>query len=184
MRRLAASMAIAVLLGACGDEEASRKAAVPGEPGAVKTVASARALRRAYDGAPPVIPHDSFAADCMTCHGGDGVSLPDIGYSPPAPHGETSGLSDGARCTQCHLWKKTDDLLVANDFVGLAQDLRHGARLHPLAPPVIPHRVFMRENCRACHTGPAAREEIRCPHPERVRCTQCHLERKTNTKFP
>ena len=41
------------------------------------------------------------------------------------------------------------------------QDLRQGKRLNALAPPPIPHKPFMRENCVACHSGPAAREEIR-----------------------
>ena len=27
---------------------------------------------------------------------------------------------------------------------------------HENAPPVMPHPVFMRENCVACHSGPAA----------------------------
>ncbi len=54
---------------------------------------------------------------------------------------------------------------------------------HYLAPPVIPHQLLMRENCAACHTGPAAREEIRCTHPERVRCAQCHVEATTTVEF-
>jgi cytochrome c-type protein NapB len=41
----------------------------------------------------------------------------------------------------------------------------------------------MRENCTACHDGPAAREEIRTPHPERVRCRQCHLTVATTATF-
>lgn len=175
--RCAAVMAIfALLLTACGDAGET-----PADAG--KASATVRATRRAYDGAPPVIPHDSYDADCLTCHGGEGVSLPE-GYAPPMPHDATSGLSDSARCTQCHLWKKTDDLFVDSSFTGMAQDLRRGKRLHVLAPPVIPHRVFMRENCMACHTGPAAREEVRCSHPERTNCSQCHVERKSNTEFP
>jgi predicted CXXCH cytochrome family protein len=43
------------------------------------------------------------------------------------------------------------------------------------APPTIPHKVFMRENCGACHVGPGAREEILTTHPERTRCRQCHV---------
>ena len=68
-------------------------------------------------------------------------------------------------------------------FAGLKQDLRKGKRLHPFAPPVIPHQILLRENCAACHSGLAAREEIRCSHPERVRCTQCHVPALTNSEF-
>jgi hypothetical protein len=41
----------------------------------------------------------------------------------------------------------------------------------------------MRENCAACHTGPAAREEIRTTHPERIRCRQCHVPVGSRTEF-
>ena len=72
---------------------------------------------------------------------------------------------------------------VVNNFVGLEQDLRRGPRLNPLAPPTIPHKTFMRENCTACHSGTAAREEIRTPHPERQRCRQCHVPIVNRTVF-
>jgi cytochrome c-type protein NapB len=67
------------------------------------------------------------------------------------------------------------DVFVASGFVGLGQDLRAGSRATPGAPPTLPHRVLMRENCNACHDGPGAREEIRTSHPERWRCQQCHI---------
>ena len=93
-------------------------------------------------------------------------------------------MSARSRCRQCHVLRRTEAIFVENTFVGLPQDLRHGRRLHIEAPPVIPHSVFMRENCVACHTGPAAREEIRTSHPERLRCRQCHLEQQTTSTFP
>jgi cytochrome c-type protein NapB len=43
-------------------------------------------------------------------------------------------------------------------------------------PPPIPHDLQFRENCLACHGGPAAVAAIRTSHPERVNCRQCHLE--------
>ena len=55
------------------------------------------------------------------------------------------------------------------------QDLSAGDRASGGAPPRIPHRILMRENCGSCHDGPAAREEIRTSHPERTRCRQCHV---------
>jgi cytochrome c-type protein NapB len=69
----------------------------------------------------------------------------------------------------------TERVFQANDFEPLRQDLRPGSRAHPGAPPVIPHKVFMRENCLSCHSGPGGREEIRTTHPERTRCMQCHV---------
>jgi cytochrome c-type protein NapB len=160
--------------------------AVPNRPGATKTAALQRAERRLYDGAPPVIPHEEQSATCTSCHNQEGMSVAGLGFAPPSPHSETAGLGEVRYCRQCHLFQRVadpGDVFVANTFVGLSQDLRHGRRLNPLAPPVIPHRVFMRENCVACHSGPAAREEIRTSHPERMNCRQCHVEQVTSDTF-
>lgn len=172
---------ILLLLAACSGE--ADKVPVPGHDGVVKTAALARAARRAYDGAPPTIPHQNFGMGCMNCHTERGMSVPQVGFAPPMPHEITDGLSAVSRCTQCHVFRETDETFRGSGFVGLEQDLRTGDRAHLLAPPVLPHPIFMRENCVACHTGPAAREEIRCDHPERPRCTQCHLPRLTGEEF-
>lgn len=181
---LAAAIIAAISLTACDRSSSpSEKTAVPGVPGAVKTVALERAKRRAFDGAPPVIPHQNFNITCVSCHNLRGTEVPPFGFAPPMPHEKTPGMSTASRCRQCHVFRQTEAVFVANTFKGLPQNLRHGQRLNPLAPPVIPHRVFMRENCAACHTGPAAREEVRCDHPQRLRCRQCHLERKVSGRF-
>jgi cytochrome c-type protein NapB len=174
--------ASALLLGCSG--RGSEMVPVPGDEGGLKSAARVRAERRAYDGAPPVIPHDDFGIDCTECHNAEGLEVPDVGYAPPSPHERTQGMSDRSRCRQCHVFSVTTESFVANEFGGLRQDLRAGLRLHGNAPPTIPHKVLMRENCAACHTGPAAREEIRTTHPERTRCSQCHVPVTTRGLFP
>ncbi len=72
---------------------------------------------------------------------------------------------------------------MASGFEGLAQDLTAGDRATAGAPPRIPHRMLMRENCVACHDGPGAREEVRTSHPERWRCRQCHVPVAGGTEF-
>jgi cytochrome c-type protein NapB len=156
---------------------------VPDQPGRYKSAASVRADRRAYDGAPPVIPHAPMGASCVQCHNERGLFVEGLGYAPPSPHELTRGMGATARCVQCHVFARTDRLFVATRFDGLDQDMRPGSRLYPGAPPVMPHREFMRENCRACHTGPAAREPIRTSHPERQRCRQCHAAERTRATF-
>ncbi|HMS16641.1 MAG TPA: hypothetical protein PKA37_07355 [Planctomycetota bacterium] len=158
---------VSVLFFSCGDASQGGQTA--------KSLASVRAERRYYDGAPPVIPHTDFGPHCVACHTDSGMEVPGVGYAPAMPHGETLGLSEKSRCLQCHAFKQTDEEFRSNAFVGIPQDLRPGTRAHPLAPPVIPHGILMRENCKACHTGPSAREEIRCDHAERVNCRQCHV---------
>jgi len=174
-------LALALLAG-CG-QNGTEQVAVPGREGAYKTAAALRAKRRAYDGAPPVIPHENFGMNCLGCHTKDGMSLPEVGFAPPMPHELTKGISAMHNCRQCHVFRQTEETFRESGFEGLRQDLRHGRRLHSLAPPVMPHSVFMRENCTACHSGPAAREEIRCDHVERQRCRQCHVPQTTADEF-
>ncbi len=168
------------LLGACSGPA---KVAVPGHEGAVKTAATQRTERRAFDGAPPVIPHENFGITCIECHDLEGMEVAGTGFAPPSPHEGTLGLSAISYCRQCHVFAVSEDRFVGNTFAGLRQDLRRGGRLNDLAPPTIPHKTFMRENCVACHSGPAAREEIRTTHPERAHCAQCHVAVTTRATF-
>ena len=181
MRRLVPFLLLATALTGCAGEPPGIP--VPGRDGAFKTAAAERAERRLFDGAPPVIPHAETGMACVACHNQEGMAVTGLGYAPPSPHAQTPGLSAISYCRQCHVAAGTAGLLVSNRFAGLRQDLRRGQRLHGLAPPVIPHQILMRENCRACHTGPAAREEIRTSHPERIQCQQCHVEQKTTDRF-
>jgi cytochrome c-type protein NapB len=137
---------------------------------------------RAFDGAPPVIPHVAFGAVCQSCHGPSGPEVPGLGYAPRSPHEQTAGMQF-SRCQQCHVFQNTEGVWRSTTFAGLPQPTAPAHRAHPLAPPTIPHPVFMRENCLACHDGPAARDAIRTSHPERARCRQCHVEPITTRRF-
>lgn len=136
-----------------------------------------RAARRAYDGAPPTIPHpirQDAAPECLACHE-TGLVL--RGRTAPA-------MSHKAytSCTQCHVVSETPmpggaDLVVDprspnNTFEGLDAPLA-GPRWTGIAPPQLPHRTWMRENCDSCH-GPNGRAAIRSSHPYRQSCVQCH----------
>lgn len=130
--------------------------------------------RRAYEGAPPIIPHSVIEGQafgensCLQCHASGGYSPQFEAYAPVVPHPELIS------CRQCHVTLKTTDLFDESDFEGLAPPEIHGAALLG-SPPPIPHGLQMRENCLACHAGPAAAAEIRVTHPERVNCRQCHV---------
>ena len=170
----------ALVVAGCGD---AGKVEVPDHEGALKSTAAVRADRRAYDGAPPTVPHDNFGADCGNCHNERGRSVSGVGFAPASPHEDTRYSDGTVRCQQCHVFETTDEMFVASTYEGLPQDLAAGDRATPGAPPRIPHRVLMRENCAACHDGPGAREEIRTDHPERTRCTQCHVPISTRSGF-
>jgi cytochrome c-type protein NapB len=136
----------------------------------------ARSARRAYDGAPPVIPHQPLGADCTVCHTVKGQAVPNLGFAPANPH--VAGERDGnfANCRQCHVFQQSVETFRPTLFVGLSQTKTASQRLFPGAPPVIPHAIQLRGNCLACHAGPASRQEIVCSHPERTNCRQCHVD--------
>jgi cytochrome c-type protein NapB len=142
-------------------------------PPAVARSIEQRAAGRAYDGAPPVIPH-AIAGECTTCHDDDGSEIAGVGVAPASPHGAIAASGGLRRCRQCHVPSATAEVMVASRFSGLPQGPWKGGRATPGAPPTIPHMLQLRENCLACHAGPASRVEIRTSHPERPRCRQCH----------
>ena len=136
----------------------------------------ARANLRAYDGAPPTIPHavrQSSAAECLACH--------DAGMQLRGRVARPMSHAPYASCTQCHVVAEApmpgptlapDATFATNTFVGLASPVA-GPRAWDIAPPVIPHRQFMRERCMSCH-GPNGRDAMRSTHPDRQQCVQCH----------
>lgn len=168
-RALLILLVLAVSIWAVGCEQAA--------PQPLPASTEVRAKRVAYSGAPPVIPHSPISGKCTTCHSRTGVAAPGVGsgFAPANPHLSTAGLGEHSRCKQCHVFARTDRLFAENEFEGL-QRATSGKRAYQGAPPVMPHHFFMREDCVSCHNGPAARPEIRCTHPERTRCLQCHLK--------
>jgi nitrate reductase (cytochrome), electron transfer subunit len=166
--RLAAAFAVACAAACASPGTGSR------EPGVVARSMEQRAAGRAYDGAPPVIPH-AIVGECTTCHDDDGSEIGGVGVAPASPHGTMAAMGALRRCRQCHVSSTTPELMVASAFSGLPQGPWPGGRATPGAPPTIPHTQQLRENCLACHAGPASRVEIRTSHPERPRCRQCHV---------
>lgn len=136
-----------------------------------------REKRRAYDGAPPVVPHpidQDTAASCLQCHA-QPTRIDNV-VAAAISHPVYSS------CTQCHVsskglgpsWNTSDyDLHTGNTYSGYHQPTK-GERAYPDAPPTIPHTVHMRQNCMSCH-GPQGTSPIRTTHPERQSCVQCHV---------
>ena len=156
--------------GASSDYNVKRSFAQPVREDPVGTEITAD---RAFWGAPPVMPH-TFAGDldgkyCLTCHAQENRIEKRQQAIAPVPHAEFS------QCQQCHVngSDKTvtefgETLFVGLDFPG------KGSRANDYAPPTMPHKKFMRENCLSCH-GPAGKQKIATPHPYRSQCQQCHV---------
>ncbi|QDT67482.1 Nitrate reductase cytochrome c-type subunit (NapB) [Planctomycetes bacterium MalM25] len=132
-----------------------------------------RASRRAFNGAPPVVPHpieNTNDAACYACHA-NGMKMAGL---------KASVMSHPflANCTQCHAPMapkpfQEADATVETHFVGLPAPKR-GERAYPGAPPTIPHSQWMRQQCNACHGGPNGWAGLESTHPWRTNCTQCH----------
>ncbi|HSG49595.1 MAG TPA: hypothetical protein VLA43_17370 [Longimicrobiales bacterium] len=133
-----------------------------------------RRVRRAYEGAPPWIPHPvtpemDRTQDCAPCHTFGGYNPPIRTYSPRAPHLEFTN------CLQCHVARVEADLYRPTDWETPPwPDYGHESELVG-APPPIPHTLQLRERCLTCHGGASAAPDIRTTHPERFNCRQCHL---------
>ncbi|MBA4150237.1 MAG: diheme cytochrome c precursor [Verrucomicrobia bacterium] len=135
-----------------------------------------RATRRAYDGAPPVVPHpvDQISpANCMACHGEGAQIKGRIASKMSHPFMQN--------CTQCHvpvtgpeikLRGQAGEALALNDFIGFMSPGK-GTRAYEGAPPTIPHPTSMRSDCMSCH-GPNGVAGLKTSHPYRQSCTQCH----------
>ncbi len=137
-----------------------------------------RSSRRAFDGAPPVVPHpipQVSSAACLACHG-PGLAVKDKVASKMSH-------AHFASCTQCHVPSGGTGLpaigtvllasIAGNDFVSAPPPLK-GSRAWPQAPPTIPHSTLMRSDCLSCH-GPRGLFGLRTPHPDRQSCVQCHV---------
>ncbi len=137
--------------------------------------------RRAYPGAPPVIPHPTEenhsmgGKDCLQCHQNGGYVDEYKAFAPISPH------TDYVNCKQCHVPVKSKGVFKPNYWNKIdAPETKQQALLG--SPPIIPHSLEMRNNCLACHGGPSAPKEIRVTHPNRVNCRQCHaLNDNANT---
>lgn len=142
-----------------------------------------RASRRAYEGAPPTIPHrivQMGPPDCTACHA-TGLKVGQL-VAPKMSHQMYSN------CTQCHVVKvdpRPDAPKVEspeNTFAGLSA-WGKGTRAWPGAPPTIPHPTAMRPDCTSCH-GPLGAVGLKTPHPYRQSCTQCHVPDASNDQHP
>lgn len=129
---------------------------------------------RQYPGSPPRVPHEvpvfyqDDNSDCIACHGRGGYDAEQDTYAPVTPHPENEN------CFQCHVPRRTEKLFVKSNWQSINPP-KLGRSQMGGSPPPIPHSLQLREDCIACHTGPAAVAEIRVEHASRGNCRQCHV---------
>ena len=110
-------------------------AACATRPGAVSG-----SLHRWWANLGPVLPHDSFPADCKTCHLGDGWDSlrEDFSFDHEQETGEKLvGAHSQALCLRCHNDRGPVEVFARQGCLGCHEDY-HTAELGP--------------NCTKCHT--------------------------------
>ena len=146
-----------------------------GEPKSKLYKGYERAAIRYYAYAPPTIPHDVLNPKCENCHG-QGLVV-EGRKAPITPHPEL------VNCLQCHIRPdETVKPFKGNRFVGLPEP-KPVARTQPMGPPLMPHRLFMREKCLVCHSDATRKEITQTTHPERTNCLQCHVNQDQTFAF-
>lgn len=165
--RLAVLWLGVALLAGCGSS-AARDSVIydPEEQAPLEAYLAKRKQVRAYDGAPPVIPHSVGRVQCRSCHD-PGASTNSDRVGPPRSH---PAWGD---CRQCHVVRHDTGGFAASDFEPLWRPAR-GGRLYAAAPPAIPHQLQNRGNCVVCHIGRQAPKALRAAHGMRDNCVQCH----------
>ena len=135
---------------------------------------------RAFNGAPPTIPHpiDQISSEsCMVCHaeGGRTKSLR-IGKMPHPYY---------ANCTQCHV--ESNRLYRQASAYGEKEvaetSAPYGTSDRPASPPQIPHSTWMRSTCLSCH-GFTGNRGLQTTHPWRQNCLQCHTASAESDQLP
>ncbi|NOZ41427.1 MAG: hypothetical protein GXP24_14560 [Planctomycetes bacterium] len=154
-----------------------------------------RETRRAFDGAPPTVPHPIDQLDstaCMACHG-EGLRSGTFRASK-MPHPYYSS------CTQCHVEQNAKfapaSATFENSFTGVAAPTSGGRASQGATPtlpytdwmrkaiqnrdpatdwvpPVFPHTTWMRNDCLSCH-GRTAAPGMESTHPWQANCLRCH----------
>lgn len=140
------------------------------------TALQQRSQNRAFNGAPPTIPHaiDQLSdASCVACHK-EGVLTKSLRIARMSHAFLTN-------CTQCHVESRARHMpgtvFRENTFAGLPAPTA-GPRAFPGAPPQVPHSTWMRSDCMSCH-GYEGRHGLRTTHPWRNSCQQCHAPSAT-----
>lgn len=163
-------IAAVALLAACGGGGSDLGLYAPDELTSREDLLAARREIRAYDGAPPVIPHEVSKRgrqDCNGCHTpGSTDNAERVG--PPRSH---PAWGD---CRQCHVESVAARPWRENELEPLWWPA-YGTRQSEIAPPTIPHMLQNREDCAVCHIGEQAAATLRAGHGLRPNCRQCHV---------
>jgi len=136
-----------------------------------------------WQGLGPVLPHDSFPAECSLCHTGDGWRelTEDFEFDHEERTGvRLEGAHTRARCLRCHNDRGPAAVFTRQGCAGCHEDVHQGQ---------------LGTDCRSCHQQETWRPEGQIERHQRTRfplvgthavtsCRRCHLGAETGKFLP
>lgn len=160
------------------------------------------ARHRWWAGLGPVLPHDTFPADCALCHVGQGweTLVEDFEFDHEGETGvPLSGSHAGARCLRCHNDRGPVAIFNAQGCIGCHEDYHYGElgsncsdchQQHTWRPVgmIAKHNqtrfplegVHVATACQRCHPGGLVGNFL----PLDVECVTCHQDDLANAVNP
>ena len=149
-------------------------------------------VHRWWAGLGPVLPHDSFPADCTECHLGQGwhTLVDDFSFDHKERTGVAlSGAHKRAQCLRCHNDRGDVSIFAQRGCVGCHEDV-HLGRIGPNCADCHTEQTWqpfgqverhartrfplegahVGTSCRSCHLG----AEVGLFAPTPVECSSCH----------
>ena len=174
--QLLAALALAALMTAC----------------ALNQGVSNAGRHRWWSGIGPVLPHDTFPADCSLCHMGSTWQelVPDFEFDHEAETGVAlTGAHDEARCLRCHNDRGPVDQFTAQGCSGCHEDVHRGTlgtrcdtchedrnwravgmiEMHNRTRFPL-HGAHAVTSCQRCHAGAVVGQFL----PTDTECVTCH----------
>lgn len=147
-----------------------------------------------WAGLGPVLPHDSFPADCRSCHLPESWTdlVPEFAFDHEARTGvPLAGAHASAQCLRCHNDRGPVDVFASQGCVGCHEDVHLGqlgdgcTKCHtertwqPVGQIALHDRtrfplvgIHASVSCRRCHPG----SEVGVFLPQDTECVSCHAK--------
>jgi len=145
---------------------------------------------RAYEGAPPVIPHSinrTTSDYCLVCHEkGVIFEAEAVVMNQKNAQAKITPHPQWVNCIQCHGLRIDDSKFRKNKFMPyrITSTPFTKTKDNEGTPPAMPHMLQNHDNCIVCHLSKTAYATIIPEHGETEGCPLCHQQNEKLITFP